>query len=148
MAHSLVRLTLSNESPTMGLLKDLSFKRKITNLTLFSINACGVFPIKGQAGAVVSYVWVVFATFAMLYMCGLSIVAPFQKKYEFSVNISIVLNVLTSLVCYCNPVISLFFKQSLVQLLYLTDSGFHKYSDEEKFEVGQHFNYPASSHLS
>lgn len=123
----------------MGLLKDLSFKRKITSLTLFSINACGVFPVKGQANGFLSYVWVVFATFAMLYMCGLSIVAPFQKNYEFSVNISIVLNVLTSLVCYCNPVISLFRRQSLVKLLHLTDSGFYRYSDEDKFQVGQYF---------
>lgn len=124
-----------SEPPTMGLLRDLSFKRKITDLTLFSINVCGVFPVEAQAATFVRYVWVVFATYAMLYMCGMSMAAPLQKKYDFTVQISIVLNVLTSLVCYCNPVISLFCRQSTVKLLQLIDDGFYRYSDEEKLQV-------------
>lgn len=119
----------------MSIIKKLPFRRDITHLTLYSINICGVFPITNQANLFVRYIWICFATYAMLYMCGSSIVEPFLKDYDFNVKVSIVLNVLTSLVCYCNPIILLYCRKTILKMLPLIDEGFFIYPDEHLFQV-------------
>lgn len=119
----------------MVLITKLTFNREITYLTLYSINLSGVFPIRAQAHFVIRFAWIIFATIETLYMCGLSIAAAFLKSYGFLINITIILNVLTSLVCYCAPVVSLYKRKTLIDILQLVDSGFYKYTDEERFKV-------------
>lgn len=119
----------------MSLITKLSFNREITYLTMYSINLNGVFPIRAQAHLVIRYLWIAVATYAVSYMCGLSIAEAFLKDYGFLINITIILNVLTSMVCYCTPTISLYKRRSLVKLIQLLDSGFYTYTDEHKFRV-------------
>ena len=120
----------------MGIIRKLTFSREITYLTLYSINLNGCFPIHAQAHVLIRYVWVIFATVECFYMSGLSILEAILKNYGFLINITIILNVLTSCVCYIAPIISLYTRKTLIKLIKLIDSGFYTYSDEKIFQVG------------
>lgn len=119
------------------MIRKLTFRRKMTYLTLYSINLNGCFPIHAQAHILIRYIWVIFATIECFYMSGLSIIEAFLKNYGFLINITIVLNVLTSCVCYITPVISLYSRKKLIKLIKLLDSGFYTYSDEHLFQVSK-----------
>ncbi|XP_065213267.1 uncharacterized protein LOC135840575 [Planococcus citri] len=71
-------------------------------------------------------------------MSGLSIVEAFLKNYGFLINITIVLNVLTSCVCYIAPIISLYSRKKLIKLIKLIDTGFYTYSDEDIFQTSEY----------
>ena len=114
----------------------VTFKREITHFLLYSINLCGVFPLKSQISSLLlEYAWFIFATYSMLCFAGLGVIEVFVNKYESIVYISITLNFLTSVVSFCNPLLFLYSKKTVVRLLPITDKNFFIYEDDEKFQV-------------
>lgn len=124
----------------MGFLNTLKIRREITKLTLYSINLSGVFPIKKQTTGFVRYFCICFTIFEMLYLCVLSLVEAFTRNYDFIVYVSIIVTVISCLVCFCNQVAFTFYKQALGEIIRMIDIGFYTYSDEQVSKCNRIFS--------
>lgn len=118
-------------------MKKIIFKREVTYLILYAINFCGVFPYTEQVpNPFLRHSWFSYSTLATIYMCGTSLIEMFTQDHGFLTNVSIIISIISTLICFVAPVICLYLREKLIQIMELIDSGFFAYEGEDKFKVG------------